>query len=46
VQIEQLAATCPGVGRDMEEREQPVLLRGGQERPELSYGPDVPGSWD
>ena len=33
--VEQLAAACSGVGRDVEEGEQPVLLRGGQERPEL-----------
>ena len=38
--VEQLAAACSGVGRDVEERKQPVLLCGGQERPELSYGPD------
>jgi hypothetical protein len=34
-QVEQLAAACSGVGRDVKEGEQPVLLRGGQERPEL-----------
>ena len=39
-EVEQLAATCSGVGGDVEEREQPVLLRGGQERPELGDGPD------
>src|SRR5690242_3533605 len=44
-QVEQLAATCPGIGRDMEEREQAVLLRGGQEGPELGDGPDGAGSW-
>ena len=42
-QVEQLAATCSGVGRDVEEGEQPVLLRGGQERPELGDGPHGTG---
>jgi hypothetical protein len=33
--VEQLATACSGVGRDVKQGEQPVLLRGGQERPEL-----------
>src|SRR5262249_21569257 len=32
-------ATCPRVGRDVEEGEQPVLLCGGQEHPKLDDSP-------
>src|SRR5262249_49015519 len=38
-QVEQFAAARSGVRGDVEEGEQPVLLRGGQELPELSDGP-------
>jgi hypothetical protein len=42
-QVEQLAPAGSGVGGDVEEGEQPVLSRGGQERPELGDGPDGAG---
>jgi len=50
LQVEQLAATCSGVGRDVKEGEQPMLLRSGQECPELGDGPNgarrqAPGAW-
>lgn len=42
-QVEQLAATRSGAGRDVKERKQPVLLRDGQKHPELRDGPDSTG---
>ena len=49
-EVEQFAAPGSGVGGDVEEGEQPVLLGRGQERPELGDGPDGArlvglGSW-
>ena len=42
-QVEQLATSCSGVGRDVEEGEQPVLLCRSQESPELDDDPDGAG---